>query len=220
MADPKAPDYGIVYLLVNECMPGLVKIGKTSRKDMGARLRELYTTGVPLPFECRYACRVKLSHMDEVERALHDAFAPDRVNSSREFFRIDPEQVLPLLKLLTHITEGDATAEVSSELESEMQPEDVAALDKSRSRRPNIDYLLMGLQPGDELVYKNDPSIRVSVVDARHVLFDGEVQSLTSATRKILNKSKTYQLQPTPYWSFNGEELTAIYDRVNPMYDE
>lgn len=219
MADSNS-DYGIVYLLVNECMPGLVKIGKTSRKDMKARLRELYTTGVPLPFECRYACRVRLSHMDELERALHEAFAPDRVNSSREFFRIAPEQALPFLRLLSHITEGDATAEVSSELESEMNPEDVAALAKSRSRRPNLDYIALGLKPGDELVFKGNSSIRVAVVDAHRVLYDGDVQSLTSATRKILNKSKTYALQPTPYWSFNGEGLSEIYERVNPLSDE
>lgn len=219
MADSNS-DYGIVYLLVNECMPGLVKIGKTSRKDMAARLRELYTTGVPLPFECRYACRVKLSHMDELESALHRAFAPDRVNNSREFFRIDPEQAMPLLRLMTHITQGDATAEVAAEIDHELTADDVAGLAKSRSRRPNLDYFALGMKPGDELVFKNDPAVRVAVVDARHVLFDGDVQSLTSATRKILNKSKTYALQPTPFWSFNGEGLTEIYERTNPPTDE
>lgn len=219
MADSNS-DYGIVYLLVNECMPGLVKIGKTSRKDMAARLRELYTTGVPLPFECRYACRVKLSHMDELESALHRAFAPDRVNNSREFFRIDPEQAMPLLRLMTHITQGDATAEVAAEIDHELTADDVVGLAKSRSRRPSLDYFALGMKPGDELVFKNDPAVRVAVVDARHVLFDGDVQSLTSATRKILNKSKTYTLQPTPFWSFNGEGLTEIYERTNPPTDE
>ena len=38
-------------------MPGIVKIGKTTY-GMGARLNELYSTGVPLPFECAYAARV------------------------------------------------------------------------------------------------------------------------------------------------------------------
>lgn len=30
-------------------MPGLVKIGMTTREDMDSRMRELYSTGVPVP---------------------------------------------------------------------------------------------------------------------------------------------------------------------------
>lgn len=213
--DCKAIDYGIVYLLVNECMPGLVKIGKTSRKDMAARLRELYTTGVPLPFECRYACRVKLSHMDELESALHKAFAPYRVNDSREFFRVDVDQVLPILKLMTHMNEGDVTAEVSDEIQQELAAEDVAALAKQRARRPPLDYFAMGLHEGDELVFNPDPSIRAVVVDARKVMFDGSVQSLTSVTKMLLKKD--YAVQPTPYWSFRGDSLADIYNRRFPL---
>ena len=47
----------IVYVVVNEAMPGLVKIGKTNG-DLGLRIRGLYGTGVPLPFELFYACEV------------------------------------------------------------------------------------------------------------------------------------------------------------------
>ena len=42
-------EYGIVYLLTNPVMPGLVKIGMTTREDMDSRMRELYSTGVPVP---------------------------------------------------------------------------------------------------------------------------------------------------------------------------
>lgn len=211
----KTENYGIVYVLVNECMPGLVKIGKTSRKDMGARLRELYTTGVPLPFECRYACRVKLSHTDELEKALHKAFAPYRVNDSREFFRIGVEQVLPILKLMTHMNEGDVTAEVSAEIQQELAAEDVEALAKQRGRRPPLDYFVMGMSAGDELVFDADPSIHVEIVEPKKVRYGGVVQSLTSVTKKLLNKD--YDVQPTPYWSFKGENLATIYDRCFPL---
>ena len=41
---------GTVYVLTNPAMPGMVKIGKTTR-DVTHRLKDLYSTGVPLPFE-------------------------------------------------------------------------------------------------------------------------------------------------------------------------
>ena len=54
---------GIVYVLTNPAMPKLVKIGKTGR-GVETRLNDLYTTGVPLPFEYAYAARVE--DMDKV----------------------------------------------------------------------------------------------------------------------------------------------------------
>lgn len=52
-------EYGIVYLLTNPVMPGLVKIGMTTQEGIDKRMKELYTTGVPIPFECKFACKVK-----------------------------------------------------------------------------------------------------------------------------------------------------------------
>ena len=55
--EPK--EYGIVYVLTNPAMNGLVKIGKTSRESVDHRLNELYSTGVPVPFECVFAGKVE-----------------------------------------------------------------------------------------------------------------------------------------------------------------
>lgn len=211
-------DYGIVYVLSNDAMPGLLKIGKTSRHALEARLRELYSTGVPLPFECVYACKVKLSHMGELEKALHSAFAPQRINGNREFFRISADQVLPLLALLTHMNEGDATAEVAAEIAGELQDEDKAAIAKSKSRRPPLNFEEMGLKVGDVLKFVKDPSIVVTVASAKKVDYNGEIVSLSPLTTQLLGR--TTLVQPTPYWEFNGENLLDIYDRVYPLSDE
>ena len=37
-------EYGIVYLLTNPYMPGLVKIGMTKQEDLEKRMKELYTS--------------------------------------------------------------------------------------------------------------------------------------------------------------------------------
>lgn len=51
-------EQGIVYILINPAIPNLIKIGMTTAEDVKSRMAQLYTTGVPLPFECVYAARV------------------------------------------------------------------------------------------------------------------------------------------------------------------
>ena len=64
-------EYGIIYVLTNPAMSGLVKIGKTSRASVDQRLNELYSTGVPVPFECVFAGKV------EDESKVEKAFCKD-----------------------------------------------------------------------------------------------------------------------------------------------
>lgn len=89
---------GIVYVLTNPAMEGLVKIGKTARSALENRMGELYSTGVPVPFNCEIA--VEVDDETSVESALHKAFAKFRVNPRREFFEVDPEHIKPLIVLL------------------------------------------------------------------------------------------------------------------------
>ena len=79
---------GVVYVLTNPAMPGLVKIGQTTNVITN-RMNELNTTGVPFPFDCLFACEVDDCKL--VENSLHKAFYPNRINPKREFFEIDPE---------------------------------------------------------------------------------------------------------------------------------
>ena len=69
-------EYGIVYLLTNPVMPGLVKIGMTTQEDIDKRMKELYTTGVPVPFECQFACKVKKGDCAKIEKAIRSRTLP------------------------------------------------------------------------------------------------------------------------------------------------
>ena len=46
--EEKPDKIGIVYVLTNAAMSGLVKIGKTTQNDFKIRLSQLYSTGVPV----------------------------------------------------------------------------------------------------------------------------------------------------------------------------
>lgn len=72
-------EYGIVYLLTNPVMPGLVKIGMTTQEDIDKRMKELYTKDVPVPSECQFACKVKKGDCAKIGKALHMAFTPTSV---------------------------------------------------------------------------------------------------------------------------------------------
>jgi len=78
---------GYVYILVNPSMPGLVKIGKTS-KHPSERAKELQQTGIPTPFLVAYHAHV--DDMDFVEREMHSRLSKYREASNREFFKIEP----------------------------------------------------------------------------------------------------------------------------------
>jgi hypothetical protein len=204
----------IVYVLTNPAMPGIVKIGKTTQLEVEERMKQLYSTGVPVPFDCAFACQVK--DATEVERALHLAFGTGRINPNREFFKIEPECVIAILKLLKV---EDITIQVEKTIES-----DVTAADKQSaqnlkdSRRPRMNFHELNIPNGSILLSK-DGKVQVAVAGEKKVDFNGTVCSLTAATRKVLGLPDDYPLQPSPHWTFNGKTVKDIYEEFHDSID-
>lgn len=204
-------EYQIVYVLSNPAMPGLVKIGFTVRNDANQRIAQLYTTGVPVPFKLEFACRVK--NAGEVERALHLAFGPNRFNPKREFFSIQPEQAIAILKLLH--TE-DTTSEVRAQ-PSGLDAQDLDAAENLRRRRPNLNFSEMKIPEGSELRSVNDDSVAI-VIGPRKVRFQGEDTSLTAATKRVLEVE--YAVNPGPHWTYNGRTISELYNETYETPEE
>ena len=168
-----------------------------------------------VPFDCVYACEVKVSDCAKIEKALHKAFEPNRVNANREFFSIKAEQATAILELFNR---KDITSEVTAEIENDLTLEDKVAGEKIKSaHRPPLNYKEMGIEQGAKLVFIKDPTIEVIVVSEKKVTFDGEELSLTAITKRLLNI--TYAMQPTGYWLYREENLRDIYDRTYPLED-
>lgn len=90
------PVFGVVYVLSNPCMPGIVKIGQTTRK-IEERLRELsIATGVPQPFvrEALFSS----TYPNKDEQNIHDRLSVARVSDNREFFRLTPPEAVDAIK--------------------------------------------------------------------------------------------------------------------------
>ena len=198
-------DLEIVYVLTNPAMPNLVKIGRTAAADANQRIAQLYGTGVPVPFKLEFACKVP--NAAEVEVALHTAFGPHRVNPKREFFRIDPEQAIAIMRLL-HIQ--DATNEVEAQ-PTPLDEQSLAAAEQLRKRRPSLNFEEMGIPLGAELKSIHDGTT-VIVAGPRTVRLADEELSLTAATRQVLQLD--YNVQPTRHWTYNGKSLGDIYEET------
>jgi hypothetical protein len=208
----------IIYVLTNSAMPGLVKIGKTT--NLKKRIRDLSSpSGVPVSFELEYACQVKNSKCDEIEKALHTAFKPQRLNTGREFFRINPVQAIAILKVIKlentkDIT--DITQKMASEINNEMTEEDKSTIEQLKPmRRPPLNFMEMGIAKHSILTYIKNPKIKVEVISDRKVEYKGTEMSLTAVVREI--EQLNFNIQPTKYWEYNGKNLGDIYDETYPF---
>lgn len=205
---------GIVYVLSNPAMPDILKIGRTSRSTVDERMRELYNTSVPFQFVCEYACAAK--NCVDLEKALHAAFAQQRLNPNREFFRIGLEQVLPLLCYLSELHQAtNRTAEVDRVLKLHETAADAAARDRYIARRPRMNFHEMGLADGALLTFTGpsspEPTV-ATVCDAHKVLYNGEVTYLTPLTQQLLGLP--YAVAPARFWSHNGKSLDDLYNET------
>ena len=198
-------DKNIVYILVNEAMPGYVKIGKTST-SLEQRIRELSgSTSVPLPFTCFYACVVK--DMSFVEKQLHDAFDTSRVNPRREFFQIAPERVVAALKLAE-------LEDITPRKDFVDSKDDQHALNQARARRSVFNFKMVEIPVGAELEFSRDENVKAKVVDNRNIELNGEIVSLSASAQKLLG----YSSPPagTDYWMYQSETL----DERRRRYEE
>ena len=196
---------GTVYVLTNPAMPNMVKIGKTTR-NVELRLADLYSTGVPLPFECEYAAKVK--DVDKTEKAFHTAFEPSRVNPKREFFNINPEQAIAVLALMAI---EDVTPTIQDEAKKIDLEANVSAEKFKKKRRPTFNFYEMGLKEGDLLKFgRNEESC--TVLNGRQVSYKGEEWFLSNLTNKLLDR--TGPMNGSPYWYFNGKNLNDIYNET------
>jgi hypothetical protein len=92
---------GYIYCFSNESMPGIFKIGKTSRSP-NDRASELYTTGVPTAFNEEIS--KKVDNYDEKEKIIHKLLDEYRIDSKREFFKVSFDKVKLIFDLMDEIS--------------------------------------------------------------------------------------------------------------------
>lgn len=74
---------------------------------------------------------------------------------------------------------------------------------------------MCNIQPGEEVEYVNDPSIKAVVVDDRHIEYKGQTTSLSALAGSLLNVSS---VQGPLYFTYNGKLLTDLRDEMGGLY--
>ena len=194
----------IVYVLTNEAMEGMVKIGRTTT-SIEQRIRELDNTSMPLPFQCFYAAEVGNSAL--VEGKLHRIFTDKRIRSNREFFRVDPNQVKEAIQLAE-------LSDVTPKIDIVVDASDVQALQKAvanEERRTRLRFSELGIPVGAVLTFAKDSNVVSNVVADGRVEFEGQILS-PSASALLAVRKMGYEwaaVSGSDYWEFEGETLTA-----------
>jgi hypothetical protein len=195
---------GVVYCLTNQAMPEYVKIGMASNLEQ--RLQTLDTTSVPLPFECVFA--VEVEDPQKAERLLHQTFHDQRTRSTREFFEVGPQRVIAAMQL----TGGKDVTPTAITMEDE---ESQRAVDKAKTRRANFNFGMVGIMPGTELYFWDDPETTCVVHSRNRVIFEERETSVSAAAGDVLERrGMSRNVAGTVYWYFEGESL---YERRTRM---
>ena len=189
---------GIVYIISNPAMPGLVKIGKTS--NLESRMRSLYSSGVPLPFRVIYAKKVK--DYSFVEKKLHSGLRTHRENMNREFFRIPEEDVINLLEMV----QGEDVTPRNDQFDDK---EDKVAFEKTTRIGQRFNFEMIDIKPGSTLEFIRDKNVTCEVKSKSRVIFEGEDHSLSSAALIATNRlGFNWKTIAGPLnWKFDGEVL-------------
>ncbi len=210
---------GYIYILTNPSYPDLVKIGYT--QNLKQRLNELNRSEcIPYSFRLYASYEVETKLADKQLHLLIDKINPDlrivNINKgkkrTREFFEMAPEDAYALLKAMAEIHGCKDKLKLYKKSEEDKRQENEAneAREKAKRRDP-LSFDMIGIEPGEEICYINDPTIKATVISNRKVLFEGEETYLSPIAQKLEGKDS---LQGSKFFTYHGKRLTELREEV------
>lgn len=202
-------------MLTNDAMPDYIKIGFTAADDVETRMRQLDTTGLPLPFRL-HAC-IELENAQQLEHLAHDVFAGTRSRPNREFFIMEPETAVRYLKA---ISLNDPTARWIA-VNNQMIDETGSTVNEESVNKPRMSSFTFSsadIPVGSEIYFVRNPEIVAEVVNDAEVRFEGMIMKLSSLARLLFermgsgNSSGSYA--GPRYFTFQDEILSERRRRL------
>ena len=191
---------GFIYIMTNPALKDMVKIGYAT--DVEKRRKQLSTTALPYDYEV-YATYETSGNLEDLKlHKMIDNLNPDlRVTANKEFFIMTPQEAYELLEAIATI----------SGTKDKLKRVKIVEVKKQAVKKPPINFKKCGIPMGAELVFTEDPTVKVTVVSDRKVQWN-EVETSLSAVAGALKHSKA--IQGSAFFTYEGKLITKIAEET------
>lgn len=189
---------GYIYIMTNPALHNMVKIGYSH--DVEKRRKDLSTTALPYEYEIYATYETEGKLEDKKLHSLIDKLNPElRVSANREFYVMSPEDAYELLETIKYISGSPNKLK-------KYKKDDVK--DVASVKKPPINFTKCGIPIGAELVYIEDPDVKVIVSSDRKITYNNMETSLSTFVQE--RKGLKHRPQGTAFFTYNGRPLIDI----------
>lgn len=216
---------GVIYILTNPSFPEYVKIGYAD--DIERRLAELnWTECTPFAFRvyATYAVQTRLTDLkihEMIDRINPTLRSIDNVNGKkrvREFYAMSAEDAYLMFEAMAEI-HGTKELLVKIKPDKKQEAEEDTANEVqeiAREKTAPFSFDMVHIVPGEQVEFwynaKRKSDMVCTVVDNKHIDYDGEIYSLSAFATKML-KTRNGVAGPR-YFKYKGEWLNDIRKRI------
>lgn len=186
---------GYVFVLINDAMPGFVRVDFSPKNDVGGRILKINQAAPPVPFRVYLAAKVidwKL-----LSRNLRFLFQDYCDPENPDFYTVNPE----LIRAATELSIIEMLELPSGEIGISATKQ--AQMDKLRTSHQALKFLALKAEPGTRLYFARDPSISCTVANGGLVSFAGEETTPAVAAERAFAELgfDWSDLAGTDYWT-------------------
>ena len=215
MSDAK----GYIYILTNPSFPEYVKIGYADNVEK--RLDQLNRSEcIPFAFRVYATYEVQSRLSDKKVHSIIDKLNPNLRSIDnfkgqkriREFYAMSKEDAYSILEAIAEINgQSDKLKKIemtAAEQEAEETAEEVEEAHKERMSP--FTFSKCGIQPGDYVVWYDDPEMKFIVLDDKKVEYKGKGYTLSGLAALFLGKESSAGVGGPRYFKYNGEWLNTL----------
>lgn len=206
---------GVIYILTNPSFPDYVKIGYAH--DLEKRLKQLNRSEtIPFAFRAYAVYEVASELKDKELHKLIDSLNPnlrtietfDGKKRVKEFYAMSVEDAYSLLECIAKISGTKDNLKRMTPEGHEVIDEQIAEDVRNAARKGPFRFTECGIPVGAKITFINNSAVVATVVDDRHIEYQGVTTSMSALAQELLGSK--WQVQGTAYFSYNGKKLTDI----------